>query len=121
MNQRLGDGSSGPLCPMLRGLSSDAAGARWVAEGGAKGDRSRPSTFCWGAVTILLRPQKEGLSTALALFLTKRGCPAKVVGSETVAVELPHELHGEQARMEIDLYVRLWQALHGVRVDVVED
>jgi hypothetical protein len=121
MNQRLGDGSSGPLCPMLRGLSSDAAGARWVV-GGRRERRSQPPfNVLLGAVTILLRPQEEGLSTALALFLTKQGCPAKVVGPETVAAELPHELHREQARMEIDLYVRLWQALHGVRVDVVED
>jgi hypothetical protein len=91
------------------------------SEGGAKGDRSRPSEFLAGAVvTILLRPREEGLSMALALFLTKQGCPATVVGSETVAVELPHMLHGEQARMEVDLYVRLWQALHGIRVEVVE-
>jgi hypothetical protein len=91
------------------------------SEGGAKGDRSRPSTFLLGAVvTILLRPQEEGLSTALALFLTRQGCPATVVGSETVRVKLPHTLHAEQARMEVDLYVRLWQALHGVRVEVLE-
>jgi hypothetical protein len=92
------------------------------SEGGAKGDRSRPSAFFAGAVvTILLRPQEAGLSTALAVFLTRQGCPATVVGAEAVAVELPHALHGEQARMEVDLYVRLWQALHGVRVEVVED
>jgi hypothetical protein len=71
-------------------------------------------------VTVLLRPQEPGLSTALAVFLVRQGCPAKVVGEETVEVELPHALHSEQARMEVDLYVRLWQALHGVRVDVVE-
>jgi hypothetical protein len=91
------------------------------SEGGAKGDRSRPSTFLAGVtVAILLRTQEKGLSTALALFLTRQGCPATVVGPETVAVELPHTLHGEQARMEVETYVRLWQALHGVRVEVVE-
>jgi len=106
---------------MLRRLGSDAAGARWF-EGGRRDRRLQPPFYVsWsGAVTILLRPQEEGLSTALALFLTRQGCPATVVGSETVAVELPHTLHREQARMEVDLYVRLWQALHGVRVDVVE-
>jgi hypothetical protein len=71
-------------------------------------------------VTIILRPQEEGLSVALAIFLTRQGCPATVVGSETVAVEPPHTLHTQQARMEVDLYVRLWQALHGVRVGVIE-
>jgi hypothetical protein len=71
-------------------------------------------------VTILLRPQEPGLSTALALFLSRQGCPATVVNAETVQVVLPHELHAGQARMEVDLYIRLWQALHGVRVDVIE-
>ena len=69
-------------------------------------------------MTIFLRPNEPGLSAALALFLSRQGCPATVVGPETVEVELPHTLHGEQARMEVDLYVRLWQALHGVGVDV---
>ena len=91
------------------------------SEGGAKGDRSRPSTLAFGAaLTILLRPQEAGLSTVLALFLTRQGCPAKVVGPETVQVEFPHTLHPEQARLEVDLYIRLWQALHGVRVDVLD-
>jgi hypothetical protein len=91
------------------------------SEGGAKGDRSRSSTFAFrAALTILLRPQEAGLSTALALFLTRQGCPATVVGSETVRVELPHTVHAEQAHMEVDLYVRLWQALHSVCVEVIE-
>ena len=90
-----------------------------------EGRRERPSqplfrVLAGAAVTILLRPQEEGLSAALAVFLTRRGSPATVVGSDIVAVELPHTPHGEQARMEVDLYVRLWQALHGVRVDVVD-
>ena len=57
---------------------------------------------------------------ALALFLSRQGCPATIVGPETVEVELPHAFHREQARMEVDLYIRLWQALHGVRVDVLD-
>jgi hypothetical protein len=27
-------------------------------------------------------------------------------------VDLPHELHAEQARLELDLYLRVWQSLH---------
>jgi len=40
----------------------------------------------------------------------------------TVIVELPHVLHEEQARMELGLYIRLWQALHGVsvRIDLLD-
>jgi hypothetical protein len=71
-------------------------------------------------VTILLRLQQARLSTALAVFLSQHGCPARVCADETIEVELPHELHGEQARLEVDLYVRLWQALHGVGVDVLD-
>jgi hypothetical protein len=26
--------------------------------------------------------------------------------------EFPHELHAEQARLELDLYLRVWQSLH---------
>jgi hypothetical protein len=77
--------------------------------------------FCWSGGDNSSAATGSRLETALAVFLTRQGCPATVVGSETVRVELPHTLHGEQARMEVDLYVRLWQALHGVRVEVVAD
>jgi hypothetical protein len=34
---------------------------------------------------------------------------------------LPHDIHEEQARMELGLYERLWQALHAsARVDLIE-
>ena len=69
-------------------------------------------------MTVLLQPQEPGLSTALAVFLSRQGCPATVLADESVEVDLPHELHGEQARLEVDLYVRLWQALQGGRLEV---
>jgi hypothetical protein len=34
------------------------------------------------------------------------------IDAETLEVELPHELHAEQARLELDLYLRVWQSLH---------
>jgi hypothetical protein len=34
------------------------------------------------------------------------------VDAETLEVDLPHELHAEQARLELDLYLRVWQSLH---------
>jgi len=42
-------------------------------------------------------------------------------GAETLEVKLPHELHAEQARLELDLYLRVWQSLHECSaVDYVE-
>jgi hypothetical protein len=52
-------------------------------------------------------------------FLSRHDCRAEVADGETVIVELPHVLHLAQARMEVELYVRLWQALHGVTVDLL--
>ena len=47
---------------------------------------------------------------------------AEVAKDGSVIVELPHVLHQEQARMELGLYIRLWQALHGVsvRIDLLD-
>jgi hypothetical protein len=67
-----------------------------------------------------LAEARNPVSTALALFLSRQGCPATVVGSGSVEVGLPHGLHGEQAGMGGKPLLRLWQALHGVRVAFIE-
>jgi hypothetical protein len=46
-------------------------------------------------------------------FLERRECAVVQVESDMLEVELPHELHTEQARLELDLYLRVWQSLHG--------
>ena len=74
-------------------------------------------------MTIRLRPSDPETCTDLAFFLRRHDCPVDEVGDGTVLVELPHLLHREQAQMELALYVRLWQVLHGdvtVRAEVVE-
>jgi hypothetical protein len=71
-------------------------------------------------MTIRLQLSDPGLADALARFLSRRECPAEAAEDGTVKVELAHPLHDEQARMEVELYVRVWQALHGVGVDFLE-
>jgi hypothetical protein len=92
---------------------------------GSHCDGSTPPCLPLGdaLVTIRLRPSEPEVRNDLAFFLCRHGCCAEVVGDGTVIVELPHVLHQEQARMELGLYIRLWQALHGVsvRVDLVDE
>jgi hypothetical protein len=72
-------------------------------------------------MSVRLRLENPELLTSLLDFLRKRGCPAERVGDDTIEVELPHELHLEQARIELDLYLRVWQSLHRwPQVDVVD-
>jgi hypothetical protein len=50
-----------------------------------------------------------------------RGCAVVQIDAETLEVELPHKVHAEQARLERDLYLRVWQSLHEwSRVEYVE-
>jgi hypothetical protein len=71
-------------------------------------------------MAIVLRLSDSRAIPELTLFLRKQGCRAKSSEDGTVIVELPHALHVQQARMEVELYVRLWQALHGLRVDFLD-
>ena len=41
-----------------------------------------------------------------------RECAVVQIDAETLEVELPHKLHAEQARLERDPYLRVWQSLH---------
>jgi hypothetical protein len=72
-------------------------------------------------MTIRLRLSDPGSADALALFLSRRECPAEAAEDGTVMVELAHAPHEEQARMELELYVRVWQALHGIGVDLLDE
>jgi hypothetical protein len=57
----------------------------------------------------LLEP---GLVDDLIDFLRRRECTAEHVAS-VIEVELPLELGDERGRMELELLLRVWQALHG--------
>jgi hypothetical protein len=44
-----------------------------------------------------------------------------VLAPDLLHVGLPHELHDQQARMEVDLYLRVWESLHDTRVEIVPE
>ncbi|MGH2921231.1 MAG: hypothetical protein ACRDKU_04095 [Gaiellaceae bacterium] len=48
----------------------------------------------------------------LLRFLRRADCRAQPEGETTVVVEVPSALGDEQARMEVDLYLKAWQASH---------
>ena len=45
-------------------------------------------------------------------FLRRAECRAERVDAETLEVEVPASHGEEQARMEVDLYLKAWQAAH---------
>lgn len=68
-----------------------------------------------------LRLADPELVESLREFLERRECEVVEIDAETLEVELPHELHAEQARLELELYLRVWQSLHGWSpVEIVE-
>jgi hypothetical protein len=67
-------------------------------------------------LTIRLRLSEPGLAEDLASYLSRHDCRAVAAEDSSVIVELPHLLHQEQARLELELYLRLWQAVRGVSV-----
>ena len=68
-----------------------------------------------------LRLNDPELADNLRDFLERRECAVIEIDAETLEVELPHGLHSEQARLELDLYLRVWQSLHEwSRVEYVE-
>jgi hypothetical protein len=61
---------------------------------------------------------EPALAEDLVDFLRRRECAAEHVAS-VIEVELPRELGDERARLELDLLLRVWQALHtGAEVEV---
>ena len=65
---------------------------------------------------IRVRPEAR---EELLQFLRRADCQAEAEGDSTVVVSVPAALGEEQARMEVDLYLKAWQASHpGVELDV---
>ncbi len=70
---------------------------------------------------VRLRLRDPDLVESLSDFLRRRECAVEQIDEETIEIVLRHELPDEQARMELDLYLRVWQSLHGwARVDIVD-
>jgi hypothetical protein len=72
-------------------------------------------------MSVRLRLDDPALVENLLDFLGRRGCPGEREGEDVIDVELPPGLDFDEARLELDLYLRVWQSLHGwTRVDLVE-
>ena len=70
---------------------------------------------------VRLRLRDPDLVESLSDFLRRRECAVEQIDEETIEIVLRLELPDEQARMELDLYLRVWQSLHGwARVDIVD-
>jgi hypothetical protein len=61
---------------------------------------------------VRLRLSDPELAQSLRDFLERRECAVEEVDAETLDVGLPHGLHARQARLELDLYLRVWQSLN---------
>jgi hypothetical protein len=70
-------------------------------------------------VDVTLRLSDPGERDALRAFLEKRECRVEELAPDLLRVDLPHELHDKQARLEVDLYLRVWESLHDSRVDII--
>jgi hypothetical protein len=63
-------------------------------------------------VGVRLRLSDTELAESLRDFLERRECAVVRLQADTLEVRLPDELDAEQARLELDLYLRVWQELH---------
>jgi hypothetical protein len=70
-------------------------------------------------MTARLELSEPRLADELIEFLRRRECTAEHVAA-VIEVGLPAELDEDRARLELDLLLRVWQALHeSAPVDVV--
>ena len=68
-------------------------------------------------VTLRLTDPDE--RDALSAFLEKHECQVEELADDLLCVSLPHEPHEQQARLEVDLYLRVWESLHDSHIDIV--
>lgn len=125
VNQQKGDGSSSWSAATVRPRRAAPMRRELVRPSGRVGSQCGGSPSPCpplgdASMAIRLRPSEDEWGDDLAIFLSRNGCSAEAAKDGTVTVELPHVLHQKQARMELGLYIRLRQALHGVRVDLLD-
>lgn len=68
---------------------------------------------------MTLRLSDPSERDAFRAFLEKRECHVEELADDLLHVGLPHELHDQQARLEVDLYLRVWESLRDSRIDIV--
>jgi hypothetical protein len=69
---------------------------------------------------VRLRLSKPDLLEDLLLFLERRGCPARQLDVDLIEVDVPHAIHAEQARMELDFYLNVWKKLRAASLFEIE-
>ena len=68
---------------------------------------------------MTLRLSDPSERAAFRAFLERRECHVEELADGLLRVGLPHELHDQQARLEVDLYLHVWESLHDSRVVIV--
>jgi hypothetical protein len=70
---------------------------------------------------VRLRLSDPALADDLIAFFRKRESTAKRVGDDVVEVSILHVLDERQGRMELDLYLRVWESIHaGARIETLD-
>jgi len=84
-------------------------------------NRASASKGSPAAMRVRLRLRDPELVDDLLDFLRQRECAGEQVeGSQLLEVALPQTLQRNQAQMELDLLLRVWELMHpGTSVDVV--
>jgi hypothetical protein len=71
---------------------------------------------------VRLRLSDPALVDDLLFFFRKRDSQAELVEDDVVEVAILNVLDDRQGRLELDLYLRVWEALHpDAPVDVLRD
>jgi hypothetical protein len=64
-----------------------------------------------------IRLSDPSLVDDLLTYLRARQCVVERVSADTLLVELPEVSRGDAARLELDIYLRVFEAMHpGLRV-----
>jgi len=73
-------------------------------------------------LTVRLRLSDPALVDDLLFFFRKRDSRAELVEDSVIEVAILHVLDDRQAQLELDLYLRVWEALHpDARVEVFRE
>ena len=61
---------------------------------------------------MLVKLSNPALVDDLVEFLSRSGCVAEAQDETTVLVSIPRSLRDDAAQLELDLYLRVWEATH---------
>ncbi|HYY75662.1 MAG TPA: hypothetical protein VE644_05000 [Gaiellaceae bacterium] len=61
---------------------------------------------------MLVKLSNPALVDDLVEFLSRSGCVVEAQDETTVLVSIPRSLRDDAAQLELDLYLRVWEATH---------